>query len=233
MNFAKNTVFILIALFIDGLQAAISWGIAAIAAFPVTAGGSAAGCVAGNSIAGQIGCWVGGGVLGLLSVTPLGLAANALVATVTVPIGIALGFAINICLSIVLGWFFLVPLMLFFGVNVSWKRLVWGGGEMIPGLNNIPFWTVLTIASLWKSTKSNRGRKGVLALAGAAVLPIRPIMSAKEATGMFATRGARGWTPQPEEWAPQPDSGEDLVRTATQRTPMQDIRPMKPNVQNA
>ena len=227
-------IFILIALFIDGLQAAMSWGIAAIAAFPVTAGGSVAGCVAGNSIAGQVGCWVGGSVLGLMSVTPLGLAANALVATVTVPVGIALGFAISMCLSIVLGWCFLVPLMLLSGMNVSWKRLIWGGGEMIPGLNNIPFWTALTIASLWKSTKSKHGRKGILALAGAVVVPTRPIiMSAKEATGMFAARGARGWTPQPEEWAPQPDSGEDLVRTATQRTPMRDIHPMKPNVQNA
>jgi len=232
MILARNSAFVIVALLIDGMQAAMSWGIAAIAAFPVTAGGTAAGCAAGNAILGQIGCWVGGGVIGLLSVTPLGLAANALAATVTVPLGIALGFAINMCLSFVGGAFLLI-IMKFFGVSVSLKRLVWGGGELIPGINNIPFWTFFTISTLWRQATDTGQKKGILALAGVALFPTQNIMAAKEATGMLATRGARGWTPQPEEWAAQPATGENLVRSAQQRTPLQDVRPVKPNAQTA
>ncbi|MDP4020550.1 MAG: hypothetical protein Q8P58_00705 [Candidatus Adlerbacteria bacterium] len=223
MNLAKNTVFILIALFIDGLQAAISWGIAAIAAFPVTSGGTAFGCIAGDAVAGQIGCWAAGGVLGLLSITPLGLAANAFVAQATIPVGIAIGIAVNICLSIVLGWGFLVTLMLFFGLK-PYRRLWWSGAEIIPGINNVPCWTFFTFSCIWAQTKSNAGRRGVLGLASLALNPVRGIMSTKEDTGRLL-----GTT---EGTVAQPRSARELVRESEQVVPqepqsrasLQDIR---------
>ena len=161
MTLVRNTIFILIALFIDGLQAAISWGIAVIAAFP----GPAVGCVVGNAVLGQIGCWAGGLVLGLLSLTPFGLAANTAVAFYTVPVGIAIGFAVNMCLSIVLGWAFLVPLMYVFGLKPQ-KRLWWSGAEMIPGINNVPCWTFFTFSCMWAQATTKKARKGILGIAG-------------------------------------------------------------------
>lgn len=155
MTLAKNTGFIILALFIDGLQAAVSWGIAIIATFPGTAAGGVVGCAAGNAVAGQIGCWVGGSVLGLLGTT-----GNLLLAPATIPVGIAIGFAVNVTLSIVLGWAFLVPLMFFFRNHISWKRLAWGGGEMIPGVNNVPFWTFFVIASLWDESTVEKESRG-------------------------------------------------------------------------
>ena len=137
-------MFILIALFIDGLQAAISWGIAAITAFPGTVGGGALGCLAGNQIAGQIGCWVGGLTVGIF-----GSAANPFLAPVSIPVGIAIGIAVAMCISIVFGWGFLVPLMFFSGLRPG-RRLAWGLGEMIPGINNAPFWSITTVVAIWK-----------------------------------------------------------------------------------
>lgn len=231
MTLVRNTIFILLALFIDGLQAVISWGVAAIAAFPVTSGGTAAGCLAGSQVAGQIGCWAGGLVVGLLSVTPFGLAANASVAFYTVPVGIAVGIAVSMCLSLVLGWSFLVPLMYLFGANVSWKRLVWGGGEMIPGLNNIPFWTFFTIASLWDGSTGKK-RRSIMALAGAALVPAKGIAAMRTETATLARSGARNRTPQREEQVPQTAIEQDTEQAPSpQRAPLQDIRPFKPNVQ--
>lgn len=220
MNLAKNSIFILIALFIDGLQAAISWGIATIAAFPATTAGGVAGCWAGNQIAGQIGCWVGGGVLGLLGST-----GNVLVAPATIPVGIAIGFAVNVCLSIVLGWAFLVPLMMLFGVNVSWKRAVLGGGEMVPGLNNIPFWTAFVAVSLWQGATTKKARKGVLRLVGVAMLPTRGIMNIKADTGQLLGT-ATGASPQPSSTREFIRASEEGERVPQQRTPLQDIRPV-------
>jgi hypothetical protein len=160
MNLARNTIFILIALFIDGLQAAISWGIATIAAFPATTAGGTIGCVVGSQAAGQLGCWIGGVVLGIL-----GTSGNVFLAPFTIPAGSAIGLAVNITLSATLGWAFLVPLMYAWGIKTSWQRLALGGGEMIPGINNVPFWTALTIASLWGGAARKKSRRGITSFA--------------------------------------------------------------------
>lgn len=226
MNLAKNSIFILLALFIDGLQAAISWGIATIAAFPVTVAGGAGGCWAGSQIAGQLGCWVAGGFLGLLSVTPAGLVANGMVAQATVPLGIAIGFAVNVSLSVVLGWAFLVPLMMFFGVHVSARRLVMGGGEMIPGINNIPFWTAFVVVSLWQGATTKKARKGILALAGAAVLPTRGIMNIRKDTGQLLGTSKENSTQPLSARQLVRGSEEEILQPQAPHTPLQDIRPV-------
>jgi len=219
MNLARNTIFILIALFIDGLQATISWGIATIAAFPATTAGGTVGCVVGSQAAGQLGCWIGGVVLGIL-----GTSGNVFLAPFTIPAGIAIGLAVNITLSATLGWAFLVPLMYTWGVKTSWQRLALGGGEMIPGINNVPFWTALTFASLWGGAVTKKARKGILGIATVAVAPVRGIMRLQEQAGVSQSS--------------PPTSGRELIRASEkqlgvplQRTPMRDIRSTKPNAQ--
>lgn len=229
MILARNSAFVIVALLIDGMQAAISWGIAAIAAFP----GPAIGCAAGNAVLGQIGCWVGGGVIGLLSLTPAGLAANALVATVTVPLGIALGITINICISFVGGAFLLI-LMKFFGVSFSLKRLVWGGGELIPGINNIPFWTFFTISTLWTQATNTAQEKSVLALAGRVLPSTQGMMSMRERTMTLpGVQNSLSFFGREQEKISQPTSARELTDTSERRVPLQDVRPAKPNVQTA
>lgn len=222
----RNTGFLTVALIIDLAQAGISAGLSVIAAFPGTIGGGAAGCAAGSYFLGQVGCWAAGGVLAVF-----GSVLNPLLATVTIPIGFAFGFAINMCLSLV-GGAFLLTLMALLRDHISWNRLFWGGGELIPGLNNIPFWTFFVIASMWDDAKNKNEEKGILGLASIAVLPTRGIMSAKEATGMLAAKGARGWTPQPEEWAEQPSTSRDKINSAG-RVPLQDVRPASTSTRTA
>ncbi len=107
-------------------------------------GGAAAGAGAGATAGGAIG-------------TAAGIA--------SIPVGIALGFVINMCLSVVFGSF-LIVLMAIFLKKVYWKNLIFGIGEMLPGLNNIPFWTAFVVVSLLK--KSAEEGKG--AFAGTAML---------------------------------------------------------------
>lgn len=218
-SIVRNTALLLVALFIDGLQATISWSIAMIAAFPGTAAGGAAGCSVGNAIAGQIGCWFGGTVLGILGTT-----GNALLAPFTIPVGMVLGIAINTTLSIVLGWGLLFTLLLFAGLK-PYKRLAWSGAEMIPGINNIPCWTMFAISCMWAEAKSKSRKAGVLGLATLATAPVAGIMGMQgEARGMLGM--TRGNTSEPR-------SGIGLVgmsrNMAPETTPakqtMRDIRP--------
>ena len=223
MGLVRNTMFVLIALFIDGLQAAVSWGIAIIAAVPGTALGGAAGCAAGDYIAGGIGCAVGGFVLGLLGTT-----GNALLAPFTIPIGIAMGLAVNTTLSIVLGWAFLVPLMFFFGIRPH-RQLPWGLGEVVPGINNVPFWTFLTIATLWANArqKSAASKHNVMRVASRALAPVQDMMDFKkkymEQPRISGALQASGYA---QEQVDTPESGEDLVRTADRLMALQDRRRM-------
>lgn len=219
MGMVRNTGLILVALFIDGIQAAISWGIATIAAFPGTVAGGAAGCAAGDAVAGQIGCWVGGTVLGILGTT-----GNVLLAPFTIPVGIALGLAINITLSIVLGYGFLFSLLFIFGLK-PYKRMWWSGVELVPGINNIPCWTAFTLSCIWAETKSKSGKKGVLGLAGIAALPAGGIMAVKH--------NAQGMLGGPQNSVARPQSGRELIGMSREMAPenepakqtMRDIRP--------
>ena len=76
------------------------------------------------------------------------------------PVGAALGLMINLCLSLVLGAI-LGVLMKYF--NMFYPRYFFGGGgiEIIPGLDIVPGWTALAIASVLrkKSEKSGMVRK--------------------------------------------------------------------------
>ncbi len=151
----KGIGFIVIALFIDGVQAAVSATLILIAAFPGTIGGAAAGCAAGNAVAGGVGCEIGGFLLGLLGSIPI---INGGLALIAEPIGLVLGFAISICLSATLG-FGLIMLLVFNGM--FYPKYVYSGGiaELIPGFDLIPGWTAMTILSVIKKNKEEKQEK--------------------------------------------------------------------------
>lgn len=152
----KGMLFIIFALFIDGLQAGISFGLAFIAANFGTIGGITGGCVAGKAIAGQVGCWVGGIALGAF-----GSFLNAHLAIGLVPVGIVLGFAINICLSATLG----AGLVLLLGMDgMFYPKYIFGGGlgELLPGFDNLPAWTATTVLCLLKKKRESGGRSAAL-----------------------------------------------------------------------
>jgi hypothetical protein len=217
-SIVRNTALLLVALFIDGLQATISWSIATIATFPGTAGGGAAGCVVGDAVAGQIGCWIGGTVLGILGTT-----GNALLAPFTIPVGIVLGIAINTTLSMVLGWGLLFTLLLFTGLK-PYKRIGWSGIEMIPGLNNIPCWTMFALSCMWAEAKNKSRKSAVLGLANLANSPVRGIMNVQsEALGTLGMAGSN--TARPQSGQHLITGSREMAPEREQRPAMRDIRP--------
>jgi hypothetical protein len=148
----KAAALIMLALFIDGIQAGMSAAIFILSAFPGTFGGAAAGCAAGNAVAGEIGCSIGGFLLGLVGSVPL---INGVLATVTMPVGIILGFAISVCLSLTLGAG-LIMLLIIYGMFYP-KYLMPGGiSELIPGFDLVPGWTALTILCVLRKVKDEK-----------------------------------------------------------------------------
>jgi hypothetical protein len=148
----KAAALIMLALLIDGIQAGMSAAIFILSAFPGTFGGAAAGCAAGNAVAGQVGCSIGGFLLGLVGSIPL---INGVLATVTMPVGVILGFAISVCLSLTLGAG-LIMLLIIYGMFYP-KYLMPGGiSELIPGFDLIPGWTALTILCVLRKIRDEK-----------------------------------------------------------------------------
>ncbi|MBC7836983.1 hypothetical protein H7X87_04405 [Acetobacteraceae bacterium] len=234
----KATALVIFAIMIDAMQALISAGIAIVASFPGTAGGGIFGCFAGKEIAGEVGCAVVG-ILGAVVATPLDAAAPY-----TIPLGIALGFAINICLSATFGSILLL-FMTLAGYKPSVKYL-WGGiGEMLPGVNNIPFWTALVILTVIKKS-AKKGMSSFMSTALSMTSLMSPTGAFGKATGavMQVKEGtvdiARQAPPrvqtimrqmQPQDFlskirgAPE-DLAEERAARRTQNI-MRDIRPLK------
>lgn len=224
---------IIFGLFIDGLQASISIAIAAIAAFP-PATGAGVGCAAAGYFLGKIGCLIGGTALGLLSSIPF---VSVAIASVTVPIGIALGFAINVCLSLTLGAG-LVTFLWFNGMLYP-KYLLNGIGEVMPGLNNIPFWTALVVLCLLRKN-AEEGSGAMAAASGFLGLALSPgsalgkvaggISLMKEDAAAIAQNAGAAPAPR-REWLEQTEgdaqSDEERDATQTTRVIMNDIKPAK------
>lgn len=167
----KSTLLIMFALIIDGLQALIGLGVSVIAAFPGTVGGAAAGCVAGQQVAGSLGCSIGGTLLGILgSVLPI----NGLLAPATIPIGLAIGFTIDVCLSLTLGAGLIFILFMF---GMFYPKYVWSGGiaEFLPGFDILPGWTALVVFSILEKSKQEGGVLGTVA--GVATLAASPTVA--------------------------------------------------------
>lgn len=145
----RNFILVPFGLFIDGIQAALSAGILAISMFPGTFAGGALGCIAGQQIAGDVGCGIGGFILGIA-----GSAANV-IGPVTAPIGVMIGFALSICVALTLGSGF-ITLLIFSGMFYPKYVLPGGIGELIPGVSLIPAWTAIAIFSAVQKNKDEK-----------------------------------------------------------------------------
>ncbi len=182
----KAAALIMLALFVDGIQAAVSASLALVAAFPGTVGGAAAGCAAASATLGSWACGVGGVIFGLLGTT---LDAAAVV---TEPIGLMMGFAISICLSMTLG----AGLIMFLILNgMYYPKIMLPGGvaELIPGFDLIPSWTAMTILCVLQKVKEEKAGSVVGAVASIATASPSPSSLIQTAR---AVDGIRGPAPQ-------------------------------------
>lgn len=203
---SKGIIFILLGLFIDGFQAFMSFALLGIASIP----GPIGGCLLGSKVAGQLGCLVLGGI-GSIPIV------NGFFASATIPIGIAMGIAVSFCLSVTLGTF-MVSLMAFNGILYP-KYLIWGGGELIPGLDIIPFWTLLAILCALK--KKSEEKDGLLsAAAGLVTAAASPQSAATNVLGPAVTGAgvnlSLGSQPRP---APEAEGSGENPREETSRAP--------------
>ncbi len=213
------------ALFIDGLQAGISF---ALAGFMGTLGGAVGGalfCSKVLPVALQGGkltaaCAAVGGVVGTAGNVAL------------VPVGIMVGAVINICLSLTMGSALIYLLVVILGWEPVQKYLMPGFVvDTIPGINNLPAWTFLAIASCWRhaSQTSNVGFFSNLALS-AGRAGAGGIMSLKEQTmnlpGVKESLGRGGFS---QERIARPETAEDIETATRSRTPIQDIRSRTPS----
>ena len=182
----KGTAFIVLALFIDGVQAALSAAVLVMSAFPGTILGAAAGCLAGQSVAGGVGCQFGRFIFGLLGSSPFVI---GLLDVATVPIGAILGFVVSICISATLG-LFLIALL---GFNAMFypKYILTGGiVELLPGFSILPSWTAMTVACVLQKNKDDQLAAFKIA-AG-----LEGVMQADLGPNSYIQRGGNAVTPR-------------------------------------
>ncbi|MCX6819921.1 MAG: hypothetical protein NT019_01370 [Candidatus Adlerbacteria bacterium] len=149
----KGAALIAFALLIDGAQAFMAFAFFLFGAFPGTFAGGAAGCALGAAIADRVGCFIGGAA-GALVATP----ADAL-AVYTIPIGVGLGIAVNLCIDVTLGLLLVALLRLcgmFYGRYAGFGAIM----ELVPGLNNAPGWTLMTVMSVVRKKAEQRKLEG-------------------------------------------------------------------------
>jgi hypothetical protein len=152
MGMVRNTLLLLFALIIDGLQALFSAALFALGAFPGTIAGGATGTAVGASVAGKVGAAVGGVVGGILG-TPLDAFAPA-----TLPIAVSMGVVVNFCIDITLGTILTMWLL---SENMYYPRYGISAyiAELIPGLNNLPCWFgMVSLSIIRKSAEDGKLR---------------------------------------------------------------------------
>lgn len=221
MNWVKIAPLLFLALAIDGFQFLVSLALSVVAAAPGTALGAAGGAAAGAYLCqgfGSViiaGCSATGGiVLGLFGTWFDGAA------VITEPIGIALGFAVSICISFTLG----SVLVLFLQVlGVLDKKAATAAyiGEVLPGLSALPAWTALVVRCAMKEAKKEvlgGVLGGVAGIGGVLTLPNTAVENAARAGTRTPARNDR------EDINQSTDQNERSPETSTQKIPMQDMR---------
>jgi hypothetical protein len=181
MMFIKVTPLFLLALFIDAMQFLLALGFSAAMAIPGTIGGATLGGVGGQFLCSGFGSAVenicstiGAGVFGLIGSAPF---INGPIAAVTEPIGIALGFAISVCLSFTFGSM-LVFFLFLFGLLDKKAAMFTYIGEALPGFGMLPAWSALVARCAYVSYKeAARGKVvgGLITTSQSFVLPESPI----------------------------------------------------------
>ncbi len=140
MSTLNKTCIIMFAVLIDFLQATLSAGVAAIAAFAGTLGGAAAGCYVANQVISSETSCAAGAAIGAF----FGTVANPIASTVALPLGIALGIALTLCISFTFGTIFYLWL---------WSTKLWYPGQIwlpallktIPILSDLPAFTFTAV----------------------------------------------------------------------------------------
>lgn len=208
------------AIFLDGLQAGISF---VLVGFFGTLSGAAAGALAGQQACSALGVTVSGWCATVGGAA--GGVAGSFANPVLVPVGIMIGFVINICLSLTMG----SGLLLLLAHLCGWKSLqkyIFGSiGDLIPGINNLPFWTLLAITVSMNHAKQ-AGTQGVVDRAvawGLGRTELKGAMNIRANTMQLpkTTETVTRWGYQQE----RVDAGaETLKKQTTTRFPMQDIR---------
>lgn len=163
------------------------------------------------------------GLMGVFASPAVVPVVGTAVAGVTVPIGIILGFILNTAFALVFGG----GLMILLGLNNTFypRYLFAGGGELIPGLNNLPFWTLFVLLCVMR--KNAEEKEGTLTIANSpAVEPAQNVMVAEQKPMNFPqARESSGRTPVEQEQNEQPTDSQEPVDAAKSRVPFQDIRP--------
>ena len=155
----RGWLLILIAVFIDALQAAVDFMFTALGMFSGTAGGGALGCWLGTKIAGSTGCYFLGAVG-----AAAGSLANPALSSVGIPMGIMLGFAVNFCISATLGAGFVALLWM---LGYYHPGITFGGAiaELLPGVDCLPGWTAMAALCVLKKRASEKKASGASAVA--------------------------------------------------------------------
>ncbi len=91
------------------------------------------------------------GIFGALSLVPF-------IGTAIEPVGIMVGFVIGTCLSATVGAG-VIALLIFNGMFYPKYLLPGGINELIPGLNILPTWTAITVASVLRKNKEEREKQ--------------------------------------------------------------------------
>jgi hypothetical protein len=157
---------IVIALLIDALQMIVD--IAIFVVFTV-APGTIAGAAGGGALCGKA-CAVAGGAAG--AVADLIPFTHGILTNVSEPIGIALGFGLNICLSLTFGAGLILLLILF---RMFYPMYVFGGSifELLPGFDILPGWTAMVVSCIMRKKREEARLTGVVTIAKAAYKTIR------------------------------------------------------------
>ena len=168
----REMVVLGVAFFIDALQALLELALFVMfTVAPATTIGTAAGAAACGANCAKVGAGVG--VIGDLIPFTHGLASAALA-----PLGMGIGFALDVSVSITFGAIFILLLISF---NMFYPMYVFGGSifELIPGLDILPGWTALAWASIRRKRAEEKQLAGVKAVAKSAYQTVRAMNDAK------------------------------------------------------
>lgn len=143
----KYTVLIFLALCIDGLQMLLSWGFLAIggALEAITPyGGGAAGAFTGAGVCYSSADGVITGIIEGAKCAGVGGFSGAVASAIGIPLGTAMGFVSDFCISATLG-VGLILLLIFNGMYYSKPIGMNGLLELVPGFNMLPGWTTMVV----------------------------------------------------------------------------------------
>jgi hypothetical protein len=204
MSFVKFSPYFLFAFAIDGFQLLIDLAVSRIATLPGTVGG----CAIGAQLGGKLGCLI----LGAFGSIPV---INGGLAILTEPIGIAVGFAIGVCISMIFGSMLVLFLELAGVLDRKAATAVYIG-EALPGVGAFPAWTGLVIRCALKESKKK--------LLATAKKKTPPVIAFAEQQAERNSPGIPKTPVQPTISTSAPANDNTSTENPASRIPMQDMR---------